>query len=125
MHLITLFTILIFSKMTYALPLSFDCSYESFSDDSGNHKVENDFDLKFVLDADSEKAYMVGNNGAADVIYLINPSGESISFVEITPSQNVMTTTISPISGESVHSRNSVLLGEMIPSQYYGKCEIK
>jgi hypothetical protein len=28
-------------------------------------------------------------------------------------------------SGQSVHSRNSVIMGEFIASQYYGICEIK
>ena len=44
-------------------------------------------------------------------------------FIEFTGSGNVVTTTITE-KGVSVHSRNSVVFGKLIPSQYYRTCKI-
>jgi hypothetical protein len=52
-------------------------------------------------------------------------SGEGITFIEITGGGNVMTTTIDQ-KMVSAHSRNTVVLGgDLLPSQYYGKCVSK
>ncbi|GLO63828.1 hypothetical protein MACH09_43360 [Vibrio sp. MACH09] len=49
-------------------------------------------------------------------------SEDQITFVEITGVKNVMTTTMAFDNGKSVHSRNTVSFGDLIPSQYYGSC---
>jgi len=65
---------------------------------------------------------MLGNNGSAEVKLLKFSS--QLAFLEVTAADNLMTTAIdSKLS--SVHSRNLVMFGEMLPSRYYGKCKIK
>ena len=44
-----------------------------------------------------------------------------MAFIEITDSGNVMTTAITS-NGESVHSRNTVIIDSIVASQYYGRC---
>jgi hypothetical protein len=78
--------------------------------------------LNFIIDAEAKKSYLVGNNGSSEVI-LFNNEGNT-SFLEITGTGNLMTTSIDE-SLNSVHSRNTVVFGEMMPSQYYGRCELK
>lgn len=65
---------------------------------------------------------MIGNQGSTKV-HLLN-TDDGVSFIEITGSKNVMATTLDK-NGASVHSRNSVINGELVPSQYYGTCVIK
>lgn len=121
---ILLSALLLFSaSSTFAVTFTYECNYQSFSDEEGNHPVASRFTISFLVDNDTGKAYVLGNNGSNEVIYLENPFG-SISFIEVTDSKNVMTTTISPV-GKSVHSRNSAVLMELVPSQYYGQCDLK
>ena len=53
-----------------------------------------------------------------------NKLEKGISFIEITPAGNAMTTAIDA-TGASVHSRNTIIEGILTPTQYYGKCEFK
>ena len=102
--------------------ITFECKYTNWSDNEGLHKVKDKFELNFIIDKETSKSYMLGNNGSTEVIPI---KGESqFSFIEITASKNVMTTSIDN-KLNSVHSRNSVMFGDIIPSQYYGKCEVK
>jgi hypothetical protein len=64
----------------------------------------------------------MGNAGASRVNAIKNASG--VSFIEITDSGNVTVTAITD-SGDAVHSRNSIISSELIPSQYYGKCKVQ
>ena len=98
---------------------TYTCDYGSFSDSDGNHLVNDPFILTFIVDSDTEKAYMKGNQGAANV--LIVQGSSSLTFIEVTDAGNVMTTTIDS-EANSVHSRNTVLFGELVPSQFYGTC---
>jgi len=63
---------------------------------------------------------MVAKNGSVDVITVINSQG-GVTFIEKTLTGNIMTTSITD-GGKSVHSRNSIVAGELVPSQYYGSC---
>lgn len=65
---------------------------------------------------------MVGNQGSAEVKMLISELG--FTFIEITGAGNVITTTIDS-AGDSVHSRNTVIGGKLVPTQYYGNCKFK
>ncbi len=114
--------ILMFPMLVIAETTNYSCNYTSYSDKDGNHKVKNKFELNFLVDRATGKSYMLGNNGSSEVTAL--EAKDQISFIELTTSRNVMTTAI---DGElnSVHSRNSVMFGKMIPSQYYGKCVVK
>jgi hypothetical protein len=75
--------------------------------------------FQIVIDENTKKTYMVGNNGSSEVQQIPNDHG--VSFVEITDSGNIMVTAISK-TGEAVHSRNYLTYNGMIPSQSYGKC---
>lgn len=98
---------------------NFNCSYSSYSDEKGNHKADN-FDLVFLVDEnDDNKSYIIGNNGSENILYVENTSG--VSFIEITGTGNVMTTVITN-DMKSVHSRNAIIINDLVPSQYYGEC---
>lgn len=101
--------------------VTFICSYTHFASPEGLEKVK-DFKLTFVVDQDAKKSYIVGNNGSSEVQPVT--AVEGVTFIETTAVGNVMTTTIDS-KLVSVHSRHSILLGELLPSQYYGTCEIR
>lgn len=101
---------------------TFICDYKNYADNEGMHKVKKDFILTFIVDTSNNKAYMLGNLGSEDVQMIRSPN--RIAFIEITDTENVMTTAIDS-KNNSVHSRNTILLDELIPSQYYGSCIFK
>ena len=102
----------------------FRCNYNLINDLDGMDLVEDDFQLIFLVDRLDEgvRARMIGNVGTEDVQLVSGAGGAFVSFIEITSMGNVATTTINMHDGASVHSRNMVISGELIPSQYYGKC---
>lgn len=103
--------------------INYDCIFPKYASIDGLKKAKNFF-LKFKIDTQSGKSYQEGNNGLSDVTLIYNESAKSVTFIEVTSGKNVMTTTIVP-NGQAVHSRNTVMLGHMLPSQYYGTCSIK
>jgi len=106
----------------FADTTAFLCSYNSYSDQKGNHKVKNKFELNFIVDKATGKSYLMGNNSSSEVKML--ESSDQIAFLEVTSTGNIMTTAIDS-KQNTVHSRNTVISGEIVPSQYYGKCKIK
>ena len=110
--------------MVHANTHTYVCDYEQYSDSKGLHDVKDQFNITIIYDTDADRSYMVGELGTTDLIPVFNIGG-GITFIETTDSGNVITTTINIPTRESVHSRNSLVFGELIPSQYYGKCEIK
>lgn len=97
---------------------TYECLYSHYSNKEGLHDAEKGFKLTFVIDEEANKSYMVGNNGSSEVKYI---DGAGTVFVEITQVGNIMTTAIDA-EMNSVHSRNSIILGKLLPSQYYGQC---
>jgi hypothetical protein len=85
--------------------------------------MPEDFKLVFTVDTSKETAKTVGSKGSFDVEMLHSPTG-GMTFVEMIDGGKVLTTTIDP-SGKSVHSRNIIVEGEILPSQYYGTCSKK
>jgi hypothetical protein len=114
--------LILFPVYVHAETTAYLCSYTTYSDSKGNHKVDNEFELNFIVDDKSEKSYLLGNNGSTEVTAL--ESGDQISFLEVTGTGNLMTTAIDGKLG-SVHSRNTIIFGEITASQYYGKCVVK
>jgi len=100
--------------------ITYACQYQSYSDKKGNHKMPEDFKLVFAVDTAKETAKTIGNKGSFDVEMLYSPSG-GMTFIEMIDGGKVLTTTIDP-SGKSIHSRNIIVEGEILPSQYYGTC---
>ncbi len=103
-----------------AAPTTYVCDYKTYSNEKGLHKVDAAFVLTFLLDASTQKAYLIGNNGSSEVLLLAQDAG--LTFVEITDSGNAMVTAIAK-NGSSVHSRTGIILNEIVPSQYYGSCK--
>lgn len=118
----TAIILLLIAFTASAETVTYTCNYPTYSDHDGIHKVEGGFELTFLIDKEKKKSYLIGNNGSSEV--LLVPSEEQLAFVEFTKSGNVMSTAIDS-KLNSVHSRNSVLYGELLPSQYYGKCREK
>jgi len=114
--------LLLLPVMAYADTTTYSCNYTTYSDREGSHKVKKKFELNFIVDKAAGKSYLLGNNGSSEVKLL--ESGDQLAFLEVTATGNLMTTAIDS-KHNSVHSRNSVMFGEMLPSQYYGKCEVK
>lgn len=121
-HIITFMLSLSLCSVVEAAPTTLVCDYHKYASPDGVNKVSEKFQLNFIVDSNADKAYVLGNNGTEEVTML--PSGEGFTFIEVTAVGNVMTTTVDT-KGGSVHSRNTVLHGELIPSQYYGICEFK
>jgi hypothetical protein len=96
------------------------CRYESYNNEKGLHKVQDEFKLVFVVDTSKEVAQVVTEKGKFNVDMLPSPSG-GMTFVEMIDGGKVLTTSIDA-AGRSVHSRNIILEGRISPSQYYGTC---
>jgi len=105
-----------------AAPVSYSCNYTTYSDSDGRHRVTEEFKLTFIVDTSAKKAYMIGNNGTAELQIVRNTDG--VTLIEVTASGNVMVTAIAR-NGSSVHSRNTMIAEDIVPSQYYGKCVAK
>ncbi len=100
------------------IEIIYKCYFTNFSDQKGNHKEILKF--TFIVNEANNKAYVVGNFGKEKVIHIDRGNGKT--FVEITGLGNVMTTTMDK-KMQAVHGRNSVgVMGELIPSQFYGSC---
>jgi hypothetical protein len=99
------------------------CDYSTYCDPDGLHQVNKEFKLTFVMDEKNNVAYLVGNNGSSKVSFLPSTEG-GMSFLEVTDAKNLMTTTVDS-AGNSVHSRNTLIEGRIVPSQFYGKCILK
>jgi len=108
--------------VTLADTVTYICNYPTWSNNTGIHKVKEKFEANFIVDEEAGKAYMLGNNGSVAVKLL--ESNDQLAFIQITATGNIITTTITS-QLKSVHSRNVVIFGELLPSQYYGKCEVK
>lgn len=100
-----------------------DCSFTSSATPKGFQKEPKPFELKFLMDTTSRKAYSMGNNGSNEVMLL--PGGTNgYTLVEVTGANNVMVTAIA-VSGEAVHSRNTLVNKTVVPTQLYGNCARK
>jgi hypothetical protein len=67
------------------------------------------------LDKITGKGYIVGNQGSDEIMVIPNKLEGGISFVEITPAGNAMSTAVDT-TGVSVHSRNTIIDGKIMPS---------
>ena len=102
--------------------VTYSCQYQTYADDKGVHKPEDDLKLVFLVDSSNETAKMVSSDGRSninvDMIY--SPSG-GMAFIEKKSGADVLTTSIDT-RGKSVHSRNIIVDGQISPAQYYGRC---
>ena len=98
--------------------LTWNCSFDKrvVEDGVATEKMQ----LIFKVDTVSQKAYMEGNVGIVEVDFVLGD--EAFSFVQNVASGAVQTTTITR-DGAVVHSRNTVLFGEIVAAQHFGRCE--
>jgi hypothetical protein len=112
---------LLLSSASQAKPTAFDCRYPVYSNEAGINKYTNNFMLKINYDARTGKATLQGDGGTARLQAVKHKQNNAISFIEITPSGNVMTITIDAQT-RSVYSRNTTIGGKLVATQSYGKC---
>ena len=98
----------------------FICSFDRSSDVTGTLKTTRPFVLEFVVDTVTGDAFLAGNNGIAPV-HVYTGAG-AVSFVEPVATGVVQTTTFDRSTGEAVHSRHTIMMGEPMFHQYYGSC---
>jgi len=116
--------LLLFIPSAYCETLTLICKYSNYSDQDGNHPTTKKFIITFIVDKENGKAYILGNMGSDEVLMISKKTGDGFTFIEVTPEGNVMTTTVE-LKGGTVHSRNTLIDGELVPTQYYGSCEFK
>lgn len=113
---------LLASTSAHAATTSYTCKFMLEASPKGVSKRDKPFELRFIVDTATKKAYLVSNVGSSEVEII--PNRDGISFVEITGSGNVMVTAITK-AGEAVHSRNGIMFKELVPSQFYGSCTVQ
>jgi hypothetical protein len=99
-----------------------ECDYPRYSDGETIQRPKQRFALTFLVDKAKGTAYILGNQGSAEVNLVPSPNG--FTFIEITPTGNVMTTVVD-LYGNSTHSRGTRIDGKLLASQYYGTCKSK
>ena len=104
--------------MVNAKVITYECSFDRYQGPKGGGT--QDFGFSIQLDSVTKDAYLVGSEGLAKLAHIRGVFGQS--FIEFSETGNVMVTTINE-SGEAVHSRNTIILGDLIPSQNYGECK--
>ena len=105
------------AQVVNAEVITYECSFDRYEGPDGGGT--QDFGFTIQLDSVTEDAYIVGTQGLAKLAYI--PATFGRSFIEFSDGGNVMVTTITE-DGDAVHSRNTMMLGNLIPSQYYGEC---
>src|SRR5262245_15004202 len=107
------------SVLQFSSVLQFVCTYPKFFAWQDTKPGEaKDVVLKFSLDTLTKKAFITSNQGVEEVRVVGGHWG--ITFIEVLATGAVQTTTISK-DGASVHSRHTIMLGELVPSHYFGQ----
>ncbi|WP_093325999.1 hypothetical protein [Shimia haliotis] len=97
--------------------LKWDCEFETRVDAEGvNREI---MPLYFTVDTISKKAWMEGNAGFVEVEIYFGDS--AFSFIERIDSGAVQATTVTR-DGFAVHSRNTVIFGDIVAAQHFGRC---
>jgi hypothetical protein len=95
--------------------LTWQCTFRTIDDEAAEPPP-----LTFRVDTTTQRAIMEGNIGFVDVQMHVGP--DAFSFTERLGSGAVHTTTVT-CDGFALHSRNTVIAGEFVPSQSMGRCE--
>ena len=112
--------ILISFLPSYSFAETLVCEFSRYhSPDETGLQTATGFEMTFRYDPITREAFMEGNGGISSVL-LVN-SYEGLSFLEILSTGAVQSTTVA-MNGVAVHSRHSLILGDLVPSQYYGIC---
>jgi hypothetical protein len=96
-----------------------NCRFDVYASPDG--LGAEDFNLEYLIDTITEKAFLVGNLGVSEVVMV--SGGYGVSFYELLATGAMQSTSMT-YDGQAVHSRHTmVATNEMILSQYYGLCE--
>ncbi|MEY3002679.1 MAG: hypothetical protein RLZZ428_1054 [Pseudomonadota bacterium] len=105
---------------------TFMCEFTKVATEKGSQSSEP---LRFtIMTNDTNGTYTLKANDTISTGNIIK-APQGISFVQVTKMGNITTTTmtqISPLDGEqkAAYSRNVILNGALMASQYYGTCKI-
>lgn len=98
-----------------------ECEFEKYHEpDSWLLQNTSEFVLVFTYDTVTGDAFMQGNAGVSPV--QVHQGRWGMTFAEQLSTGAVQTTTVD-LNGDAVHSRNTLVFGEVVPSQYYGNCQ--
>src|SRR3954465_15813093 len=115
--LLAVLALVVPASTAHAGTLRWKCSYSLVASLEGVRKET--FQLEFALDTATKKGVLIGNAGLSDVE--VHNGDQGITFQERLPTGAIQTTTITHSDGSSVHSRHSMILGQLTPTQYYGR----
>lgn len=101
------------------IPVRISCVFPVYSSPDVSSKPAADFRFEFLIDKGMGTALMLGN--FATVSVGIHSGDNGWTFIEYLASGSIQTTTITD-SGSAVHSRNTIIDNDLVPSQYYGSC---
>ncbi len=97
------------------------CSFPVYhSSDEIEMSKADDFVLTFTFDTATSDAFLEGNNGVTPVF--LSKGSYGATFLEVLQTGAVQSTTVA-LDGGAVHSRHTMIGGDLVPSQYYGSCE--
>lgn len=106
----------------YAKPRIIVCEYPKFASVQKVDIAVEKLRLTFSVELETSIAKVLRKKSEHEV--QLYPSGGGFTFVEITEDENVLTTTVD-VHGKSVHSRNTIIATDLVPSQFYGSCEYR
>ena len=102
-------------------PIRLDCVFDRAAiPKEGIKKLDKLFEMSFVVDSTTEKAFTIGNAGVNEVE--LETGSNAVTFLEALETGVVQSTTIVLDTMEAVHSRHTIILSILAPSQYYGSC---
>ena len=117
-HLLTSIALIMLSKAGYAETLV--CNFSKYhSQDENRLQTASDFGMTFRYDPITREAFMEGNNGVTGVT--LTDGYDGLTFLEFLPAGAVQSTTVAK-NGAAVHSRHTIMFGDLVPTQYYGTC---
>jgi hypothetical protein len=104
----------------YADTTTITCVFSKYANAEGLQQYREPMTLTFIIDRETLKAYMLGNNGSSPVqMRSIHDGG--FTFIETTGTGTVQVTAVDK-KLVAVHSRHTKIAGELVPSQAYGRC---
>lgn len=101
--------------------ITYNCKFHHVNNPDKIEKLKKPFEFKIISDDMKRTYYLIGDIGSTNLTKVVHLSG--VNFIEISDIGNITLTTIAN-NGKAVHSRNSLMFGDFIPSQYYGVCTI-
>ena len=97
------------------------CEFPKYhSQDETRLQTASGFEMTFRYDLINSEAFMEGNGGISSVVLTGGSAG--LTFLEFLNTGAIQSTTVAK-NGAAVHSRHTLMFGDLVPSQYYGSCK--